>query len=327
MKRVAKEYRFLWIFLVVGLVLPLIVSGNYYIVLFNQMLVNMVVVLGLNFITGMTRNMNLGTAGIMCLGAYTSTLLTTKLGLPSWLGLLGALAMGYIVGQALGYPSLRVRGVYLSLTTIAFTEIVRLFVNNTKELTNGTLGIRAIPGFHFFGLKIESSLSYYYFMLAFAAIALLLALRISRSKWGRAFRALSDNPDAAESLGINIAKVKVLAFTLCAIFGSVAGALYAHMNTYIDPSTFTFNYSVKFVIMLMAGGIGLVEGNIFGAIMVTLMPELLRFLGDYYQIVFYTVVFIGAIVWPNGWPKGFMSLCRRIVRRGKGASAKEGEKK
>lgn len=124
---------------------PLLAPTQYVSNLFCLALINVVVVLGLNFITGLAGNMNLGTAGIFAIGAYTSALLSTKLGVSPWIGLAAAAAMGVAVGLCLGFPSLRVKGVYLSLTTIAFGEIVRLWLNNTKSITNGTAGVVAIP--------------------------------------------------------------------------------------------------------------------------------------------------------------------------------------
>lgn len=310
--------------LLAAVLLPWIFGSNYYLSLFGQTLINIIVVFGLNFITGLTRNMNLGTAGIMALGAYTSALLYTKLGVPMFLGLVAAILVGFLIGRGLGYPSLRVSGVYLSLTTIAFGEIVRLVLNNTTSLTGGAQGLSNVPVFSIFGLEIQRGIPFYYFLLAFMLLMFWISTRIVRSKWGRAFKAISDNPDAAESLGIDIAKIKILAFTLASIYAAMGGALYASLMGYLNPATFNFDFSINFVIMLMIGGIGVVKGNIIGAIVVTMLPELLRFLGDYYQLVFYVIAFLGAIKLPQGWPAGLASLWRLIQRKTGAKSKKEG---
>lgn len=310
--------------LFLAIILPFVFGGNYYLSLYGQALINVIIVLGLNFITGLTRNMNLGTAGIMALGAYTSALLNVKLGVSPWLGLLAAIVMGLLIGQGLGYPSLRVKGVYLSLTTIAFGEIVRLVLNNTTSITEGAQGVKSIPVYNLFGVNIERGIPFYYFLLVIMLLVLWISIRIVNSKWGRAYKAISDNPDAAESLGIDIARIKILAFTLASVYASVGGALYAHLLGYINPQTFNFDMSIRFVIMLMVGGIGIVSGNVFGAVVVTLLPELLRFLGDYYQLVFYTVAFIGAIKLPQGWPAGFASLWKWVVGKMAGRDRKDG---
>ena len=128
-----------------AIILPHMLHNDYYMVVINRILINTIVVLGLNFITGLTGQMNLGTAGIYALGAYSSALFVTYTGLSPWLGLLVALLMGLLIGRALGYPSLRIRGVYLSLTTIGFAEVVRLLLANLADFTGGTTGLKNIP--------------------------------------------------------------------------------------------------------------------------------------------------------------------------------------
>ena len=130
--------------LVIGAFLPIFIKNDYYMMVLNRVLINIIVVLGLNFITGLTGQMNLGTAGIFALGAYSSALFTRYTNLTPWLGLIAAVIMGILIGRGLGYPSLRVRGVYLSLTTIGFGEVVRLLISNTPKFTGGTQGIRNI---------------------------------------------------------------------------------------------------------------------------------------------------------------------------------------
>ena len=142
---------------------PLMTSNTYYITLFCLAFIYMIAAFGLNFITGMTGQMNLGTAGIFCLGAYTSALLTTRLGISPWLAMLAVIAMGLIIGFGLGYPSLRLKGVYLSLTTIAFGEIVRQLVNNMTNVTGGAQGVRQIPFYNLFGFEINTRVRMYYF--------------------------------------------------------------------------------------------------------------------------------------------------------------------
>ena len=127
-----------------------------------------------------------------------------------------------------------------------------------------------------------------------------ISSRIVNSKWGRAFKAIRDNVDAVEACGIDIADIKIKAFTLAAIYGSFAGALYAHLMGYINPAGFTSDLSFNFIVMMMVGGIGSVFGNIIGAILVTILPELLRFLKDYYWLVFSIIVLIFSIILPNG---------------------------
>lgn len=128
---------------------------------------------------------------------------------------------------------------YLSLTTIAFTEIIRMLLNNMKGVTNGAQGLRGIERYNFFGYRVEGTIPYYYMVLIVAILVVWFAWRIVNSKWGREFKAVRDNIDAVESCGIDVAKVKIRAFTLAAMLGSFAGALYAHLIGYINPESFT----------------------------------------------------------------------------------------
>lgn len=281
--------------------LPHLLNNDYYMVVINRILINIVVVLGLNFITGLTGQMNLGTAGIYALGAYGSALFVSYTNMSPWIGLLVAILIGLLIGRLLGYPSLRIRGVYLSLTTIGFAEVVRLLLANLSDFTGGTTGLKNIPCYSLFGFQFNTQIRMYYLFVVMAAIAFFIAWRIVHSKWGRVFKSLRDNIDAVEMTGVDVADMKIKAFTIAAIFGTVGGAMYAHFMGYINPSSFTIDLSTNYVIMLMVGGLESVVGCLVGSAVVTGLPEVLRFLGDYYQIVFLSVILLGAIFFPNGW--------------------------
>ncbi len=288
------------IFLVMIIVIPLFDGNTYHHIILCQTLVNLVVVMGLNFITGLTGQMNLGTAGIMALGAYSAALGSTKFGIPIWSGFVLAIAMGFIIGKCLGYPSLRLKGVYLSLTTIGFSEITRLVLTNWVELTGGTMGVQNIPWINILGIELNTSFKIYYLYLIIAIILVFSSYRIVHSKWGRVFKAIRDNVEAVEACGIDIAKMKILAFTLASVFGCLGGAMYAHMMGYINPTTFTQDLSANYLAMMMLGGIGSVAGNIVGAATVTILPEALRFMENYYWLVFSIITLLFAIFLPNG---------------------------
>lgn len=280
--------------------IPIVDQNTYHHMVLNQALVNLVVVLGLNFITGLTGQMNLGTAGIMALGAYTAALGSTKFGIPVWGGFVLAILVGVLIGKGLGYPSLRLKGVYLSLTTIGFSEITRLVLTNWSDFTGGTMGVKNIPWINFFGITLDTSFKIYYFYLAIAVVLTFTAYRIVKSKWGRVFKAIRDNVEAVEASGIDVAKMKILAFTLATILGCLGGTMYAHMMGYINPTTFTQDLSVNYLAMMMLGGIGSVAGNVIGAASVTILPEFLRFMENYYWLTFSVIALLFAIFLPNG---------------------------
>lgn len=284
----------------VAAILPMFISNNYHLNLMIQVLINIIIVVGLNFITGLTGQMNLGTAGIFSMGAYTSSLLATKLGINPWICLIAAIFMGVLIGFGLGYPSLRVSGVYLALTTIGFSEIVRILMTNLTDLTGGALGVTGIPAFSILGHAFQNNKEVYYLYLVIAIFLIYNAYRIVNSKWGRSFLAVKDNPDAVEAGGVNIATIKIMAFTLASIYTTIAGSMYSHYIGFINPSAYNLEYSINYVVMLVIGGIGSVPGNILGAILVTLVPEFLRFMENYYWLVFSIITLLFVIFLPNG---------------------------
>ena len=296
------------VILVTAVLIPLVITNNYYLHLFNNSMVYLIAVYGLNFITGLAGQTNLGMAGILCLGAYTSGILTVKLGTSAWLGLICAMLMGLLAGVVLGYPSLRVKGIFLALTTVGFTETIRIVMNNWVSLTGGALGLKDIPNFFLFGLEIRDPVHFYYLMLVMSIFFSIIAYRVIHSKWGRAFIAVRDNVEAVELCGINLAKLQITAFTLAAVFGSAAGAFYAHSQNYIHPVSFTVDMSILIVVMMIVGGAGNMYGCIIGSIVITFLPEFLRGLGDYYQLAYAaTAMFFVVFV-----PGGVVSIFKRI---------------
>ena len=296
---------------IVALILPVFLTNNYQMNLLIQVLINSILVIGLNFITGLTGQMNLGTAGIFAIGAYTSSLVSMKLSTSPWIGLLCAIVMGFLIGAGLGYPSLRVRGVYLSLTTIGFSEIVRILITNLSNVTGGALGISNIPPFTAFGFAFDSNRSVYYLYLAIMLLLTVIAYRIVHSKWGRAFKSIKDNPDAVEAVGLDISSLKIMAFTFAAVYGCIAGSLYAHYIAFINPSAYNLEFSINYVVMLIIGGIGSVPGSIVGAALITLVPEFLRFMENYYWLVFSIITLLFVIFLPNGIISLFTGKGRR----------------
>lgn len=301
-------------------ILPLFIDNNYIIILFDQTLISVVVLMGLNFVTGLMGQMNLGTAGIMAMGAYTSALLCTKLSMSPWLAMVFVILMGCILGVSLGYPSLRIKGIYLSLTTLGFSEIIRIVINNLVDFTGGPTGVRNIPDFNLFGFVIHDARHYYYLLLMFVIVLMLFANAIIQSKWGRAMMAIKDADLAVEACGIKLSSVKIFAFTLCCIYGCIGGALYGHLIGYISPTDFTMDTTVRYLMMLMIGGIGSLGGNMLGAIIINMLPEALRFLDTYYWLVFSIVVLISSILIPNGLVSVLKKRVRKIISdKGKNA--------
>ena len=300
LKSIAKRSALPVILLIVAVLFPIVVHNNYYIQICCTSMIYLVAVYGLNFITGMTGQTNIGTAGIFALGAYTSALFETVLGWNAWLSLIPVIAMGVIIGFGLGFPSLRLQGIYLALTTIALTEIVRKVILAWSSLTQGALGIKQIPNISIFGLEIKTTTQYYYFALVIIVILSIICSRIIKGKWGRIMIAVKDNPEAASTCGANIVTIKLTAFVIAAILGCLAGWMFCHNYNYVNPSTFTMDMSINFVIMMSLGGAGNIYGCMLGALAITLLPELLRVFGEYYQIIYALIVVTFAVFLPGG---------------------------
>lgn len=283
----------------IGLLTPVFTQSAYFLTIMSSAMICAVIVIGLNFVTGLTGQMNLGTAGIVALGAYTSAVLTMQLNVPPLLTIPASLVVGGLLGVLLGYPSMRVQGVYLAITTIGFTEVVRILINNAK-ITGGANGLMNIPPMELFGYELTSANAIYYFNFVMLVIVAFIAFRIVNSKWGRIFKALRDEPDAVGAAGVNITNIKILSFVLAMMLGALGGSLYTFQTRFISPAQYTQAYSTNFVLMMILGGSGSVIGSIVGAFVVTALPEGLRFLNDYYWLITSVVTLLFIIFLPNG---------------------------
>jgi branched-chain amino acid transport system permease protein len=292
-----------------ALLLPAVTHDGYVIQLLNIAILNAIVVLGLNFATGWTGQINFGQAAFYGLGAYT-TAIATKAGLP-WITtpVLSAIVV-MVASLALGLPTLRLRTYYLAMTTIGFGEIIRLIIVHWEPVTGGTSGLRAIPGISLFGFGPQGQIQHYYLLLAALALAALIAARIRRSALGRAMIATKDSEIAAEQSGIDTVRTKLLAFMIGAVYAGLAGCLYASSIRFVSPDSFSSVQAILLMTMLIVGGMGSITGCIIGAVALTILPEALRFLGQWY-LVLYGLGVIAVIVLAPG---GLASLASVIPR-------------
>jgi branched-chain amino acid transport system permease protein len=294
----------------VALAVPAIAQDGYIIQLLNIAILNAIVVIGLNFVTGWAGQINFGQAAFYGLGAYT-TAIATKAGLP-WITtpFLSALVV-MAASLMLGLPTMRLRTYYLAMTTIGFGEIVRLIIVHWEPVTGGTSGLRAIPGISIFGVGPQGQLQHYYLLIAILALAILIATRIRHSVLGRAMIATKDSEIAAEQSGVDTVRTKLLAFMIGAVYAGLAGCLYASSIRFISPDSFSSIQAVLLMTMLIVGGMGSIFGCVIGAVALTILPEALRFLGQWY-LVLYGLGVIGVIVLAPG---GLASLASLLPRR------------
>ncbi len=238
---------------------------------------NLILTLGTNALLALSIYLTLScgllamaNAAFMGIGAYTSALLTMNLGVPFPLALAGGMAAPAVVAFAIGKPTLRLSGVYLAMATLAFGEVVRIGILNSEDLTGGALGLNGIP-----------QLTQWWHVLAAVVGTLAVLYRLRVSKVGRAFEAIKEDDTAAGLMGIDVNAHKMLAFVLGAAIAGLAGALNAHLTFFIGPNEYGFDRGVEILTMTILGGIDSLFGPVFGALILTLLPEVLRGLKDY----------------------------------------------
>ena len=281
------------------LTIPHLLPGKYLLQLVNLGLISLIVVVGLNYITGYCGQINFGQAAFWGIGAYV-TALSTMNGVSFWLALpLAAIATG-LCSLLLGIPTLKLRAYYLAMATIGFGEIVQLVLIHWEPVTGGTSGLRGVPGVSIAGHVISGNLEHYYFLLAWCALALGLALRVRASKLGRAMIALRDSEIAAEVAGVDTVRIKMLAFAMSSMYAGVAGGLYVSYVNYVSPDLFSNAQAVLFFTMLVVGGTGSAVGAVLGTALLTALPEALRFLKEWYLVLYGVGVILIIIFIPEG---------------------------
>jgi branched-chain amino acid transport system ATP-binding protein/branched-chain amino acid transport system permease protein len=265
-------------FLVFALILaavPLMAANEYALRLFMLFLIYGVIAVGLNVLVGLTGLVSLGQAGLFALGSYTGAILATRLGFDIVASCIGAAIMSGAFGVLLAYPTVRVKGVYLAVVTIAFGIIVENVAIEWKSLTGGTTGLSSIPRPNVFGIKL-SGFAFYGVLAVTLFVFTLLIHNLKISRYGRTMLAVSQSETASRSLGINPTAMRTLAFVVASVTAGIAGTFYAFLNSYISPDIFTFSDSVRFLLMVILGGAGSTFGPVIGAYILTYLPEYLQ---------------------------------------------------
>jgi branched-chain amino acid transport system permease protein len=282
--------------------LPLVAS-SYYLYLVELAMINVIVAVGLNLLSGNCGQISLCNASFMAVGAYCTALCTTRFGLPTLIALPASVALSALLGAALGYPARRLSGLYLALTTLGFLELVGIVIEEFPDYTGGIRGLK-VPRPDIFGLTLQSNVSLYFFVLALTAGAVVVGYNIQRSRYGRAFDAVRQSPFAAQALGIPVARVKVIAFALNAAFAGFAGGILAGVVGFIDPPEFGILASIQHITFIVVGGLGSIAGSIAGAVVLTALPEALRGVQEYGELV-YGFILLGTLLF---LPRGLVGL-------------------
>lgn len=304
------------------LLAPLLFSGSYLLNVLVFVGIHTMLAVALNLLLGYAGQISLGHAAFFGLGAYLSGVLTTTYDWNPWLTMVvAALTVGGLA-FAIGFPILKLKGHYLAMATLGLGIIIYIVFNEWVDVTGGPSGFSGIPNLQLGPLNFDNDLKNYYLVWCFALGCVLLSLNLANSRIGRAFRAIHDAEVAARVVGVNARLLKVQVFALSAMICAIAGSLYAHVMTFVAPPSFGFNISVELLTMVVIGGLGSIYGSFLGALLLTLLPEFLRFMHDY-DIVFYGgLLMVMTIFMPGGLVRGIPVLYRTLLglRKGKGGA-------
>ncbi|VDG70120.1 inner-membrane translocator [Clostridium carnis] len=264
------------------------VINSYYAGIINLALINIMLAVSLNLIVGFTGQLCLGHAGFMSIGAYLSAILTQKAEIPFIVSIFIGAIIACIIAALIGYPTLRLTGDYFAITTLAFCEIIRIVIMNI-DFIGGARGLTGIPK------KTNFTIAF-----IFAVITIVIIYNIIHSSQGRAMLSVRENEIAAESMGINAFKYKIMAFVIGAFFAGLAGGLYAHYMGYIQPTAFDFNKSIDYLTFVVFGGMGSLSGSVIATIILTFLPELLRGFQNFRMILYPLALIMLMIFRPQG---------------------------
>jgi len=287
-------------------------SPRYFVFLASLSLVNAIVAIGLNLLSGYTNQLSFGHAGFLAVGAYTAALVTTRWpDVPVVVTLAAAALVTGLVGLCLGVPCLRLEGLYLAMATLAFGFVVVEAIMNLDWLTRGNDGLR-VPAARLGGIALATDTARYYLTVAVAALLILAALNIARTRTGRALLAVRESEIAAQASGVHLAAYKTLAFVLSAFYTGVAGGLFALVVGFLSPDSFDVFLSVDFVAMIVVGGLGSVPGSVLGAAVITTLNDSLAGFQNYRPLIFGAILIASMLFMPGG----IASALRKLLLAG-----------
>src|SRR5881409_3027205 len=315
MRRRAGALGVLSVLIVLALLVPRL-GGDYYVHIFALVFTN--VILAASLRPSLTcGQLNIGHSAFMSIGAYASALLAKNLAVPFELSLLGGAVLAALVGVVIGYPSLRLRGVYFAMVTVAFVEVIRLIAQLWVSLTRGMSGLSGVPKPNLLGMTLTTKAAQYYLGLALMLIVLLILWKLEHSRLGLIWKSIGMADNLAQSLGVNIANQKLLAFMVGCFFAGVAGAFYAHFIRFLFPPEFGFLMATNILVYNYVGGRGHFAGAIVGAIFLSLLSEPFR--GSPYETIFFSIAMLLTILL---LPGGLITLPGKLAslrQRGSGA--------
>jgi branched-chain amino acid transport system permease protein len=311
-----KRLRGLFLLTLLVVILPLLFPDNYYVtVVAVSAALHAILAVGLNLLMGYAGLISLGHAAFFGIGAYTSGIVTTRFGLDPWSAMAAGMLLTGTIAFVMARPILRLKGHYLAMATLGLGIIVQIVLVQTEGLTGGPDGLGGIPPLSLFGWEVDSDLRWYMLMSAVMLLVVWLALNIIDSRSGRALRALHGSEVAAEMMGIDTTVTKTGVFVVAALSASLAGSLFAHQQAFISPDSFNFFFSIELVTMVVLGGMASTFGAVFGAFVLTFLPELLVIFEDYEVMIFGAILMLMMIFLPQGLFVGLRDLLRRLLQQ------------
>lgn len=271
-----------------------------------------IVCLGISLLMGYAGQISMAQAAFFGIGAYTSGILTARFGFNPWAAMPAGALLAALVAWLVGIPALRLKGHYLAMATLGFGVIVHIVLSEEVTWTGGPSGMADIPGLQVMGLKLKSELSWYYLVWSTVFLVLLFCFHILHSRVGRALRAIHEEESAAEAMGVPTARYKVQVFVLSAVLAALAGSFYTHYVTCLNPSSFNLMWSIRFILMVMVGGMQSLWGALLGAVLMTFVGNEWLHMFAEFEILMYGAILLLVTLF---LPKGLVSL----VPRGFGA--------
>ncbi|WP_035277039.1 branched-chain amino acid ABC transporter permease [Desulforegula conservatrix] len=284
------------------------IDNSYYIQTLTLIGINTLLALGLNLLMGYAGQISLGHAAFFAIGSYTTAILTTKFMMSPWLALPAALVLAAAVAYVVGIPTLRLSGYYLGMGTLGFGMIVNICIREWDSYTGGASGLVGIPGLSSPFVSFENPRNFFFLVWAVLILFFIASQRIMDSRVGRALRAIHDNEAASLILGVDTKDLKLKIFVLSAVMAAVSGFLYAHMITFISPGTFDFLASIRIVTMVVIGGMASIWGALFGASLLTLLPEWLHSFADFEMMIYGLILMVVMIFMPQGLTRGLIDI-------------------
>ncbi|MCW2238928.1 branched-chain amino acid ABC transporter permease [Azospirillum canadense] len=296
---------------------PFVAPNDFLVSLGVLFFINLILIASLNTLMGFCGQISLSHGAFYGLGAYTSGILSVKLGVDPWIGVPAGMLVAALSALVIGLPALRLRGHYLAMATLGFNAILTVLFNELVGLTGGPNGLLGVAPFSIGGLDIATDDRVFWLVWACGGLVMLSILNLVKSRVGRALSALATSEIGADALGVNCFRYKLVVFVLTAAMAGLAGGLYVHYNQYASPETFGYFTSVMLVVMVALGGWGRYWGPLFGALLYTAVPEALRSLGDFELFLFGLCMILVLLFFPGGIAAAVSTLGNRLFGKKK----------